>query len=171
MPDIYSINPWSTATAFGVNAIVSQGNTYYYCLIGHTSAAAFATDLAAGKWGGILSDGVETKPYFLWRASYRYSLNIKPSVKIIQYSDGYESRFSDGINNILLPFEASFENRDLNEYTAILHFLSVRAGSEKFYFIPPAPFNLIKRFICDEWTATQNFYDNYTVTAKFIERI
>jgi len=71
----------------------------------------------------------------------------------------------------MLPFDAVFENRNLYQYTAILHFLTTRAGVEKFYFIPPSPFNVIKTFICSEWTANQQFYENYTITAKFEERV
>ena len=170
MPDIYSINAWATATIYDANSIVLVGNTYYYATTRHTSAAAFATDLAAGRWNGVLTNDGQQRPYFFWRASYDYALNIKPAVRKIQYGDGYTSDYSDGINNILLPFEASFKDRDLNEYTAIVHFLSTRAGVERFFFIPPSPFNVIKLFVCQDFTATQTFYDKYTVTAKFEER-
>jgi phage-related protein len=84
--------------------------------------------------------------------------------------DGYEQILADGINNILLPFDVSFEDRGIDEYAAILHFFQNRAGVEKFYFVPPAPFNVLKRFICQEWNATQSFYDKYTITAKFDEK-
>ena len=170
MADIYTIDNWVTSTVYVKNAIVKVGNLYYYSTTNHTSGT-FATDLTAGKWDGLLTNDLERRPYFFWRASYRYALNIKPAVKKIQFGDGYVNEFSDGINNILLPFEANFEDRDLDEYTAILHFLSTRAGSEKFYFVPPVPFNVIKKFICSEWTATQTFYDKYTISAKFEERV
>ena len=39
---------WATATAYAVNDIVSEAGFLYLCATAHTSAAAFATDLA--KW-------------------------------------------------------------------------------------------------------------------------
>jgi phage-related protein len=171
MGDIYNINNWAAGTLYVEDSIVLVGNLFYYSTTPHTSGATFATDLAAGKWNGYLANDNEQKPYFFWRASYRYNLDIKPFVKKIQMGDGYISEFNDGINNILLPFNALFEDRDLNQYTAILHFLTARAGTEQFYFIPPVPFNVVKKFVCQEYSATQNFYNKYTITANFSERV
>jgi phage-related protein len=170
MGDIYSINNWATATLYEANAIVLVGNLYYYATARHTSGT-FAIDLNAGKWNGILNYSGEQKPFFFWKLSYGYSLPIKPVVKNIQFGDGYSQTFSDGINNILLNFDVSFSDRSLAEYTAILHFLTTRAGAEKFFFVPPAPFNIIKQFVCLEWNPTQTFYDKYSIGAKFEERI
>lgn len=171
MSDIYSIPNWATATLYDKNAIVLVGNLYYYSVLPHTSGSTFATDLTAGRWNGILNTDNDQKPYFFWRCSYNYSVPIKPSVKKIQFGDGYIQTFADGINNTLLIFDMQFNDRDLAEYTAILHFFATRAGSEKFYFIPPAPFNVVKQFICSEWTPTQLFYDKYSISAKLEERI
>jgi hypothetical protein len=41
---------WATATAYAHGALRSSGGVNYYCTVAHTSAAAFATDLAAGRW-------------------------------------------------------------------------------------------------------------------------
>lgn len=41
---------WVTAHAYVVGDYVTSGGTMYYCVIAHTSAAAFATDLTAGRW-------------------------------------------------------------------------------------------------------------------------
>jgi len=172
MADIYNISSWATGTIYEEDAIVMVGGLYYYSAFRHMSGVTFfAADLALGRWSGILVNDNLQRPYFRWRASYKYSITIKPAAKKIQFGDGYVSEFADGISNILLPFDALFEDRSLNQYTAILHFLSTRAGVEKFYFIPPSPFNVVKKFICSEWTATQSFYDKYSITAKFEERV
>lgn len=42
--------PWATATAYGLGDLVQTGGSTYICVIAHTSAAAFATDLAALRW-------------------------------------------------------------------------------------------------------------------------
>lgn len=41
---------WVTATDYVVGDFVTSGGLKYYCIVAHTSAAAFATDLAAAKW-------------------------------------------------------------------------------------------------------------------------
>lgn len=41
---------WVTATPYVVGDFVTNGGFKYYCVIAHTSAAAFATDLAAVRW-------------------------------------------------------------------------------------------------------------------------
>ncbi len=41
---------WVTATAYVLGDVVTNGGAAYRCVIAHTSTAAIATDLAAGKW-------------------------------------------------------------------------------------------------------------------------
>lgn len=41
---------WATATAYAVNDILWVSGLGYRCVTAHTSAAAFATDLSAGRW-------------------------------------------------------------------------------------------------------------------------
>ena len=45
-----SVSNWATATAYIVNDAVWRSNALYRCATSHTSAAAFPTDLAAGRW-------------------------------------------------------------------------------------------------------------------------
>jgi hypothetical protein len=41
---------WVTATAYALSDVVTNGGSAYRALVAHTSAGAFATDLAANKW-------------------------------------------------------------------------------------------------------------------------
>jgi parallel beta-helix repeat protein len=41
---------WVTVTAYVLGDVVTNGGTAYRCILAHTSSAALATDLAAGKW-------------------------------------------------------------------------------------------------------------------------
>lgn len=41
---------WVTATAYALGDVVTSSGTAYRCVSAHTSSAAFATDLTAGKW-------------------------------------------------------------------------------------------------------------------------
>jgi phage-related protein len=171
MADIYTTNNWAASTQYLINDFVINGNYYYYCLKNHTSSSNFSTDLSDGDWGGVLTYGGRTLPQFIWKPSYNFSLDIKPAIKTIQFSDGYKQILRDGISNILLPFNLQFEDRSLKEITAILHFLHARSGSDKFYWIPPAPWNVVKIFSCPQWTPTQRFYENYALQTTFQEEV
>lgn len=169
--DLYNIPNWAASTTYEIDDIVFYNNTYYYCLVRHTSASSFLTDFNSSYWGGTFNYKGVTKPYFHWKISYGYNVDIKPNIKTIQFGDGYAQKMADGLNNILLPFNLSFEDRGLQEITAILHFLSSRGGYQKFYWIPPAPWNVVKIFTCPQWTPTQAFYDKYNLTCNFQEEV
>lgn len=167
---IFSITDWATSTLYRVHDPILYNDLYYYALTEHTSGGSFDTDLDNGKWGGITTDeNGETKPIFLWTPSYRSNTNNEPRVNQIQFGDGYSQRLEDGINNVLLNLELNFDNRDLNEATAILHFLYVRKGVESFLFTARPPFGKQKRFICKQWSDTSNFYNDISIRARFEE--
>ena len=169
--DIYTIPDWGPLVTYRKNDIVTNGGKFYYSTVNHISDPSdFNNDLNQGKWGGNITFNGEEKPFFIWKPSYNYSATVQPNVKTIRFGDGYSQDVKDGINNILLVFDFNFENRDLKEYSAILHFLHSRAGYEKFFFIPPQPYGVVKKFICKEWTPSQQFIDNYSIRAKFEER-
>jgi phage-related protein len=169
MASIYNIPTWAASTSYRKNSIVINNNAYFYALSSHTSTSSFSNDLSNGLFGGTIVQGRETKPYFLWTPSYPYRQTSEPKVKTIQFSDGYSQKSPDGLSNILLSFDFSFSNRNLDEYSAIIHFLQARLGAESFVFMPPAAYSTLKKFVCPTWTDTQNFFDNYTIDAKFTE--
>jgi phage-related protein len=169
--DIYNIPNWATSTVYEKNDIVLTSNNYYYASQRHTSdGSSFTTDLNNGLWDGIISYGGEQKPYFFWEPSYDYTVDSNPRVKTVQFGDGYSQDIKDGINNILLKINFNFNGRDLKEHRAILHFFHQRAGKERFFFIPPQPYGIVKKFICKEWQPSQSFVDNYNIRARFEER-
>jgi len=169
MATIYTTDAWAASTTYVKNSKIIINNNYYYSLIGHTSTSSFTTDLTNGKWGGILVSNGESKPHFIWTPDYGYSFDIEPTVSVIQFGDNYAQYINTNINNILLKGNLTFSNRDINEYTAILHFLDARRGSEKFFFVPASPYNVTKKFICKSWKPTQQFYNNYSVQCEFQE--
>lgn len=48
--------PWTTATAYALDALVSDSGNTYICVVAHTSGT-FATDLAAAKWELVAQAG------------------------------------------------------------------------------------------------------------------
>lgn len=169
--DIYNISAWASSTVYKKNDIVTNGGYYYYATQPHTSTASFQNDLNANSWNGTLSYNGVTKPFFWWSPSYNYSFDIKPKVKTINFGEGYTVDSSEGINNILLKINLSFNNRDLQEYGAILHFLHTQAGNTQFFFIAPQPYGIVKKFVCQDFTPKQEFYENYSIDCVFTERV
>lgn len=166
---IYNVPLWATATPYSIHDIVKNDTYYYYGKIAHTSTV-FATDLADLKWGGRATDdnGVN-QPEFIWTPAYNDNDNLEPRVIKNKFGDGYEQRVADGINNILLEFDYTFEDRTLAETAAILHFLHQRKAVDCFLFTPPVPFNQRKKFVCPTWNKSIAYYNNYTIRAKFVE--
>lgn len=48
---------WATSTSYAKNDLVKTAGNVYICLIGHTSAASFITDLTAVRWELMVSKG------------------------------------------------------------------------------------------------------------------
>jgi len=165
--NIYSIDDWATNTSYSKNSIVKNGNYYYYAVTDHVSTSNFSNDLTNNLFGGRITDNGEDKPFFIWRPSYRGVVDSEPRLKKISFSDGYTQRLNDGINNILPSINLTFENIDINETTAILHFLESRSGSESFLYLPQAPRGVLSRWVSERWSDTLNFYNNYTIQCKF----
>lgn len=182
MGNIYDIAKFVTTSAYSVNDIVYNNDdergmpsgygtrAYFYSKTAHPASITYPWNDGV-NWGGWIYNitAGRHKPYFFWTPSYNVQSNHEPRVKKISLGDGYEQRVKDGINNTKLDLQLSFELRSQVEATAILHFLEARGGHESFVFTPTPPFNKQLMFVCGTWNSTYNFFDNYTVSAKFIE--
>jgi len=167
---VYDVIPaWAASTSYNVYDIVTINGAIYYALIKHVSTSSFATDLAASKWGGRTTFNGEIKPHFFWKPSYNSTTQSEPKIRSIKYGESYEQRSSDGINNNLIKASYNFDLRTDNETMAILHFLHVRAAVESFFFSPPRPYGITKKFICRQWSETYSFSDNHEIKANFEE--
>lgn len=160
------VNFWAPGENYDHNDIVKQSNEFYYALTPHTSNS-FDTQV---NFGGYYQINSIRLPYFLWKPSYSSQVTSSPKVRKVKFADGYEQRSKALINNNLLEFNLSFENRNDKEAKAILHFLHSRKGAGVFYWLPYSPFQEVRIFVCPEWKHTRNFHNNNTITAKFIEK-
>lgn len=172
---LYKVDSWSSGPSYSKNDIVLYGGYYYYSLIDNNKNRTPTSATSNVYWGGYRYYSNLTKPEFFWKPTYASQLQMKPSVNLIKFGNGYEQRIADGINNNLQRFNLNFEGRDKNETRAIAHFLHKRKAVDSFFFDAPFPYNFDisqsypKRFICDEWDIAYNFYNNYNLTAKFSE--
>jgi phage-related protein len=171
---LYSVSGYNSGISYAKNDIISTGNNYYYSLIDSNSGNAPSLSTNA-YWGGYRTYGGLVKPEFFWKPSYSSQLQIKPAVNLIKFGNGYEQRTPDGVNNNLLKFDLILEGRNKNETRAIAHFLHKRKASDSFFYDAPFPYNFDnsqtypKRFVCEEWNVTYNFYDNYNISIKISE--
>lgn len=169
MPSIYNISAWANSTFYEKNAIVSYNNNYYYAKFAHTSQLSSSFNDEIDKWAGMNTDPIDSsyKPEFTWRPSYQGDADLSPRLKVIKFGDGYEQRVRDGINSTLIKLNMIFAERDIQEATAILHFLHTREGAESFLYTPTQPLNKLMRFSCKELTYSENFANSFTINAKF----
>jgi phage-related protein len=171
---IYSISVYTPSTTYQLNDVASYSGSwnsltvsgYLYCIVAGLGSSSTPSST---QWDGFVTHNNEVKTKFIWTPSYGAPTNQNPKVLSVRFGDGYESRISDGINNDLIKLDLVFENRGINETTAILHFLTQRNGRESFVFTPQPPYTSTKKFICRDWRNAQNFYGNYTINANFEE--
>lgn len=170
---IYNIQAWQNNFVYVKNDIIVNGNFFYYSRENHTShpSDSFSTTIINNPtlWGGVETDNVFNiqRSSFIWAPSYSSNVEVTPAVKRIQFGGGYEQRVEDGINNILLQINLKFDQRDINEATAIIHFLTKRRGVESFLYTPAPPYNTQGRYVCRSWSHVSDFYNNISISAKF----
>lgn len=171
---IYNVPTWANNTFYKKNDIVYFSETlFYYAKEAHTSHASQTFNQTRTAyptlWDGVANDNVFgiQRASFFWRPSYASNTEITPAVKRIQFGGGYEQRVEDGINNILLQFNLRFDERDIDEATAIIHFFHSKKAVDSFLFVPSPPYNSQGRYACRSWNIVTNFYNNYSITAKF----
>jgi len=162
---IYTVTDWQENTNYNLYDIYRYNNLYYYAIARHNSGSTFDSTYS----DGIVSFNGVNKPNFFFIPGYNGELNVRPTVRKVQFGDGYAQRVPENINGILLPFNLTFDKRTDSEARAILHFLDSRKGHESFVFTPPFPFNVQKLFVAEEWKHAQQFADNHTITVTLQE--
>lgn len=171
---IYNIPTWTagSSTYYKKHDIVRYGGYFYYALQNHTSSTIGTGPAGTlGNWSKMAASPFDgsTKYEFIWKPSYQGRSNHTPSVRKIQFDDGYAQTIPSNIYTDLLSFELSFNNRSIDESTAITHFLSNHKGATSFVWVPMSPYASAKLFKCSEWQVTQNFLDNISISATFKE--
>lgn len=161
---IYEIENWRTDTNYDIFDIYKYQNLFYYAVQKHNSGITFNPEFS----DGIIEYNGVNRPYFFFRPSYNSNIELSPSIKKVQFADGYAQRSIDGINNTLLPINLAFDKRTDVEARAIIHFLEARKGLS-FIFTPPFPWNIDKIFVCESFNHTQLFANHHIINAKFVE--
>ena len=166
-----TVNTWAVGTTYSKNNIVLYNNMYFYSL-GNGNTGNTPTSTLGTKWDGIVSVNSDYIPDFFWKPSYASQVAHQPRIIRIKFGNGYEQRIEDGINSNLINLDLTFDNRNEDEASAILHFLFQRNTRQSFIFNVPTVYSkntFTTRFICSNWNSIYNFYNNYSIRATFEE--
>jgi phage-related protein len=104
---------------------------------------------------------------FIWVPSYGAQETSKPTVRGMQFGDGYEQRISYGLNTDLKSWSVSFDNVTTAVKDQITGFLDARGGSQNFNWLTPN--GAVGSFICQDWNSSAVAPDTWSITATFRE--
>ena len=102
--------------------------------------------------------------------TYGLQKSSAPSVRKVQFGDGYEARLTFGLNQNPKTYNLTFEVSETDADT-IETFLDARAANsmESFDFTPPGESGSSK-FICPQWSKSIPYLNRATIQATFIEK-
>ena len=154
------------------DVVFSDVNNQYYYWHSDASLSGKSPVVKNTEWtreSGLYTD--LNKEYwtreFLWKPSLGLNISQQPRMNQIQNKSRYSQLYRNGINESLLEFSVSFNNRSDDEAYAILHFLENHLGYIPFLFSPPPPYETIQNFICKKWNHVYNYKDSHNITATF----
>ena len=98
--------------------------------------------------------------------TYGIQKRSAPNVRKVQFGDGYESRFTMGINQDPKVYNLTFEVSETDSDT-IETFLNARAADfASFDFTPPGEGSSSK-FVCETWSKSIPYLNRATIQATF----
>ena len=100
--------------------------------------------------------------------TYGIQKRSAPNVRKVQFGDGYESRFTMGINQDPKVYNLTFEVSETDSDT-IETFLDARAADfASFDFTPPGEGSSSK-FVCETWSKSIPYLNRATIQTTFRE--
>ena len=100
--------------------------------------------------------------------TYGIQKSSAPNVAQVRYGDGFESRFTMGLNQDPKTYNLTFEVSETDADT-IETFLDARAADfASFDFTPPGEGSSSK-FVCDTWSKSIPYLNRATIQATFRE--
>jgi len=94
------------------------------------------------------------------------SKTSQPTVRNVQFGDGYSQRLRYGLNTDLKVWNLKWENITESESDTIEAFLDARGGAESFDWSPIDDTETYK-WICQDWSKSIPYFNRATITATF----
>jgi phage-related protein len=99
--------------------------------------------------------------------TYGAQKTSQPSVRKVQFGDGYSQRLIFGLNQNPKTWSLTWEVSETDADT-IETFLDARGGAESFDWTPPDTATSYK-WICEQWNKTIPYLNRATITATFVQ--
>jgi|TARA_B100000085_G_scaffold259735_1_gene262731 phage-related protein len=100
--------------------------------------------------------------------TYGVQKRSAPNVRTVRYGDGFESRFTMGLNQDPKTYSLTFQVSETDADT-IETFLDARAADfASFDFTPPGEGSSSK-FVCEKWSKSIPYLNRATIQATFRE--
>ena len=119
--------------------------------------------------------------YFEYKSSNTFNLASSPQHINTNFLNYYNKLYKKELNQNLSSFTVEFSQRTDEEAKSILLFLESHLGYKKFIWEPPRPYNgrdlnslpterqMVRAFMCPEWSHTVAYKNHNNITATFIE--
>lgn len=104
---------------------------------------------------------------FSYTPSYGGTVSHAPTVRFVQFGDGYEQRQSFGINNDKRIWNLDFRGRNDTDANAIVAFFEARAAVDSFDWSPP--YGDAGKWICRSWSRSVTSNGLTDISATFEE--
>ena len=101
---------------------------------------------------------------------YGLQKSSTPTVRRVQFGDGYMARLKYGLNQDRKKYNLQFKNLTEADSDSVETFLEAREGAESFDWTPPGESSAGK-FICPSWSKTIPYANRATIRATFEEVI
>ena len=104
----------------------------------------------------------------LTKPKYDYTISRNPNVNVLNFSDGFEQRLTEGLNQNPITMDLKFDLSQADSTTAV-NFLNERiTDGASFTFEVPNE-NVTKNFVCDSYPTTVPFLNRVRLSCKFRE--
>ena len=100
--------------------------------------------------------------------TYGVQKRSAPNVRKVQFGDGYESRFTMGINQDPKVYNLTFEVSETDSDTIETFLDAGAADFASFDFTPPGEGSSSK-FVCETWSKSIPYLNRATIQATFRE--
>ena len=98
--------------------------------------------------------------------AFNLTKNSVPKVRRIQFGDGDEKRFTEGLNTNRKTYDLTFPNLSESDADTVETFLDARAAdADAFDWTPPG--ESAGKFFCDSWSKTITYKNRASIRATF----
>ena len=102
-------------------------------------------------------------------ASYGASKNSAPSVRTVQFGDGYQARLTYGLNQNPKQWSLTWQNITEANADTIETFLNDRAADNASFDWTPPDETTSYKWICPSWDKSITYNNRATISATFVQ--